>query len=255
MDFELGPRQFARRYAEIDEKTLINPFEFPPNLIRAEINPEELPPGGLATLVLRSIRTEVEAHGFKTVIVDNITWLSDDTEKGDAAGVLMKEFHWLVRDLGISILTLAHTPKVPTHDPITLNHLAGSKKLSNFADAVFAIGRYWPKPDTHVYLKQLKVRAAGVMEYGADNVLVMERTKPTNFLGFEFRHYASEDEIIRKENDQDREERQKAEEEKVRAVLKEKPDASLRDIGRLTGIGHPEKVRRIKERVTSPVTL
>ncbi len=249
LDFELGPQQFARRYALIEEKSLVDPFQFPPNLIRAEIDPEKLPPGDLGVLVLESIKAEVEAHGFRTVIVDNITWLSDDTEKGDAAGVLMKEFHRLVRELRISILTLAHTPKVPTHVPVTLNHLAGSKKLSNFADAVFAIGRDWRNPDTHVYLKQLKVRAAGALEYGADNVLVMERTKPGNFLGFEFRHYASEDDIIRKESDKDREERQSAEKAKVAALKREHPEASLRDLAKLAGTEFNHmKVKRILEK-------
>lgn len=246
LDFELGPQQFARRYAEIDGRELVNPFQFPRGLIRAEIDPEKLPPGDMGDLILRSIREEVERRPFTMVVVDNITWLSDDTERGDAAGILMKEFHKLVRELGIAILTLAHVPKVPTHTPITLNHLAGSKKLSNFADAVFTMGRDWHRPDSHVYLKQLKVRAAGALEYGADNVVMMERTKPTNFLGFEFCAFACEDDICRKENEQKRDERKGKEESLVMALRSEHPNASLRELAKLAGNGiNHMKVKRI----------
>ena len=248
VDFELGLHQFAGRYAEVDDKTLINPFPFPAEFVRAEIDPEKLPPGDTGSLVMKSINAEVREHGFEGVVVDNITWLSDDTEKGDAASALMKSFHCLARELEITILTLAHTPKVPTHVPITINHLAGSKRLANFADSVFAIGRDWQNPDSHVYLKQLKVRSAGALEYGADNVAVMERVKPGNFLGFEFRHFASEDDICRREGDREREERQEREKSRVLAVKRENPDASLREVARLAG---PEfnhmKVNRILE--------
>jgi hypothetical protein len=243
VDFELGPQQFGRRYAKIDGKTLIEPFSFPENFIRAEIDPAKLPPGDLGGLILAAIRQRVQEGGFQSVVVDNITWLSDDTEKGDAAGVLMKAFHCLVRELSISILTLAHTPKVPSYTPITINYLAGSKKLANFADAVFAIGRDWRNPDTHAYMKQLKVRAAGALEYGTDNVIVMERAKPENFLGFEFRHFASEDDIIRQESDRERDERQSNDRAKILSLKKQNPNASLRELGEMAGTSHM-KVKR-----------
>ena len=41
----------------------------------------------------------------------------------------------------ISILVLAHTPKRSLDCPITSNDLAGSKRLYNFFDSVFTIGK------------------------------------------------------------------------------------------------------------------
>lgn len=47
----------------------------------------------------------------------------------------------LKKRYGLSILVLAHTPKRSMECPITSNDLAGSKRLYNFFDSVFAIGK------------------------------------------------------------------------------------------------------------------
>ena len=249
LDFELGPQQWGKRYANRDGKTLVESFQWPDNFTRAEIDPQNLPTGNLGKFVLRAIEERIASEGFEFVVVDNLTWLSDDTENGDAAGALMKRFWMLVRELGIAMVTIAHTPKVPSHEPISLNHLAGSKRLSNFADAVFALGRDWRNPDSQVYLKQLKERAAGAKEFGSDNVLVMERTKPGNFLGFEQRHFADEDEICEKPSVEEKRERQDAEQALIMRLRREHPTASYTELAELAGPGwYKKKVeRRLKE--------
>ena len=62
-------------------------------------------------------------------------------EKGDAAGRLMIQLNNLKKRYGLSILVLAHTPKRSLDCPITSNDLAGSKRLYNFFDSVFVIGK------------------------------------------------------------------------------------------------------------------
>jgi transcriptional regulator with XRE-family HTH domain len=96
----------------------------------------------------------------------------------------MKEYHRL------SILVLAHTPKLAFTSPLSLNDIQGSKMLSNFADNVFAIGASNQAKDLR-YLKNLKQRD-GSASYDASNVILYRIKKTHDFLHFEFEGYGSE---------------------------------------------------------------
>ena len=99
---------------------------------------------------------------------------------------LMKGLDSLKRETGISILVLAHTPKIPQSRPISINDLAGSKHLANFADSVSGLGRSALDSDL-VYWKQVKASRSGEFVYDSDNVLVMRRCRVTpSFLGFTY---------------------------------------------------------------------
>ena len=74
--------------------------------------------------------------------------------------------------------------------PITQNDLAGTKKLYNFFDSVFAIGQS-AKDKRLRHVKQVKVRA-GAFKYDSSNVIVYEIEKMGDFLGFEFKEFATE---------------------------------------------------------------
>ena len=41
----------------------------------------------------------------------------------------------------LTILLVAHTPKIDASRPLTVNSLHGSKMISNFVDNIFAIGK------------------------------------------------------------------------------------------------------------------
>ena len=101
----------------------------------------------------------------------------------------------LKKKRNLSLLLIAHTPKRDLPSPITQNHLAGSKKLYNFFDSVFAIGMS-AKVSSLRYVKQVKVRA-GAFRYDANNVLVYEVDKVNGFLKFNFREFATEEEHLR----------------------------------------------------------
>ena len=99
----------------------------------------------------------------------------------------------------MSVLVLAHTPKRSLDCPITSNDLAGSKRLYNFFDSVFAIGKSAQDGGLR-YVKQLKVRY-GTFSHDADNVIIYEIEKVDAFLQFVFRGYSTEKEHLKKLGD------------------------------------------------------
>ncbi len=196
-DFELSDKQFQLRYS--DENGNLN--QFPDNLYRVEINRESLDTTNFEEAVIENIEQTALQTGAKVLIIDNLTYLCIASEKGDAAGMLMFRLMALKKKYGLSILVLAHTPKRCLSNPITQNDLAGSKKLYNFFDSVFAIGKS-AKDNSVRYIKQLKVRY-GNYTYDADNVIVSAIEKTGSFLQFVNIGYATEKEHLKEPSDKD----------------------------------------------------
>lgn len=196
-DFELSDKQFQLRYSD-DQGNL---YCFSDNLLRSEIDPDMIGEGNFEDEVIADIEGASIQYDCKVLIVDNITYLNSVTEKADAASMLMMRLMQLKKKYGLSILVLAHTPKRPLTSPITQNDLAGSKKLFNFFDSVFAIGRS-AKDENLRYIKQVKVRA-GAFEYGAENVIVSEIVKDGSWLHFRNIGYATEREHLKEQTDRD----------------------------------------------------
>ena len=187
-DFELSDVQFRKRYSDVNG----NDYQFSPNLLRVEINPDADCPNGYSfeDYLKMSLEKFVNDYGVKIIIIDNITFFGNDLEKGSEALHLMKWLKGLKDKYGLSILILAHTPKRDQSKPYTLNDLAGSRKQSIAADSVVAIGVSAKDPKVR-YIKELKQRDEEY-RYLADNVIVCEIEKPNNFLQFSFRGYGSE---------------------------------------------------------------
>ena len=196
-DFELSDKQFQLRYS--DEANNLN--QFPDNLYRVEINRDSLDAVNFAEAVIGNIEQTAIKLGAKVLIIDNLTYLCVASEKGDAAGTLMLRLMALKRKYGLSMLILAHTPKRCLSNPITQNDLAGSKKLYNFFDSVFAIGKS-AKNSSVRYIKQLKVRY-GNYTYDADNVIVCVIEKVGTFLQFVDIGYAVEKEHLKEPSEKD----------------------------------------------------
>lgn len=196
-DFELSDKQFQLRYTD-EFGTLHN---FPDNFLRSEIDPDMIGDGDFEDAVIADIEAASMEYDCRVLIVDNITYLNSVTEKADAASRLMLRLMQLKKKHGLSMLVLAHTPKRPLTSPITQNDLAGSKKLFNFFDSVFAMGKS-AKDENLRYIKQLKVRA-GAFEYGADNVIVSEIVKDGSWLHFRNVGFATEKEHLREQTDND----------------------------------------------------
>ena len=200
-DFELSDKQFEVRYIGDDGTH----YEFSPNLKRVEINPDvvDYPDGcDFEEYIKISLQQAVEELGAKVIILDNITYLSRETEKAKDALPLMKWLKSFGRKYDLSILVLAHTPKRNMANPITKNDLQDSKMLYNFCDGCFAIGES-TKDNRIRYIKELKQRNVS-FAFDADNVIVCEIVKPDNFLMFRFVEYGCESEHLRQLTNNDR---------------------------------------------------
>lgn len=188
-DFEMTKKQLEVRYAvDYDQH-----FKFNPNFYRAIIDPDcDIPEDdrGYEQYLADSLEVAVERFGPKVLIIDNLTYLRNETEKAHSALPLMKQLKRLKNKYDLSILALAHTPKRDKSKPITRNDLHGSKMLINFCDSAFAIGED-PKDKQVRYLKQIKQRNTGEI-YGADNVCVCVVNKPHNFLQYELTGFGRE---------------------------------------------------------------
>lgn len=201
-DFELSDKQFQLRYTDKDGHL----YQFPSNLYRVEINPETMNvDGDFEDAIVADIERAAIKTNSRVLIIDNLTWMCVNSEKGDAAGTLMMKLMTLKKKYRWSILVLAHTPKRPLTEPITQNHLAGSKKLYNFFDSAFTIGL--SAKDTSLrYIKQVKVRG-GDFTYNENNVMVCQIEKENAFLHFEFLDFSTEREHLRTPSDKDMSER------------------------------------------------
>ncbi|MGY3090948.1 KaiC/GvpD/RAD55 family RecA-like ATPase [Hymenobacter sp. UYAg731] len=168
-DFELTDRQFEKRFAD---------FPFSADFLRGDTNPDA---EDVAAFTFAHITADLDRTGAQVIILDNITALAlKTTADADISIGIMRGLKRLQLDRGISSLVLAHTPKLFPGVALSLNQLAGSKNLSNFADSVFFIGRSVQSATTR-YLKQVKNRTDEELR----GVLVCELGTAAGYLGFE----------------------------------------------------------------------
>uniref|UniRef100_UPI0040473DC6 AAA family ATPase n=1 Tax=Algoriphagus sp. TaxID=1872435 RepID=UPI0040473DC6 len=236
-DFELSEKQFENRYSINFEQH----YNWDNNFIRVEINPDATIPDAQSfeDFLNDSLERSIRNTGAKVLIIDNLTYLKNETEKAKDALPLMKHLKALKNKYGLSILALAHTPKRDLSKPITRNDLQGSKMLINFCDSSFSIGESHSDKNLR-YLKQIKQRNTEQI-YDAENVCVCQIDKPSNFLLFEFVNFGREWEHLKQQTEKDKEDLT----EKV-SELKQQ-GRSLREIGAELSISH-QKAKRILDK-------
>jgi len=238
-DFELGDKQFENRYSIKFEQH----YNFDNNFIRVEINPDATIPEAqtFEDYLNHSLERSINETGAKVLIIDNLTYLKNETEKAKDALPLMKHLKALKNKYGLSILALAHTPKRDLSKPITRNDLQGSKMLINFCDSSFSIGESHSDKNLR-YLKQIKQRNTEQI-YDAENVCVCQIDKPFNFLLFEFVNFGKEWEHLKQHTEKDKENLI----ERINELKQQ--NRSLREIGAELGISH-QQVKRILDKQT-----
>lgn len=196
-DFELSDKQFQLRYT--DEQGEL--YHFSKDFYRVEIDKESLDISNFEDAIISNIEAAGLQSGAKILIIDNLTWLCSNSEKGDDAGKFMKRLMALKKKHDLSLLIIAHTPKRNQSNPITTNDLAGSKKLYNFFDSCFAIGQS-AKDVGLRYIKQMKVRHGEFM-YDSENVIVCQIEKNGAFLQFTPIGFATEREHLKQQSEGD----------------------------------------------------
>lgn len=200
VDFELSDKQFQLRFSTKSNST----YSFPANFKRAEISRDinYSDDSDWENEVIDSIESAALALNLKIIIIDNLSWLCNDAEKGKTAGSLMQRLNWMKKQHDWSLLIIAHTPKRDMRSPITQNSLAGSKKLMNFFDSAFAIGQS-AKDEALRYIKQVKCRY-GAFEYNADNVIVCDLMQdPDGYLHLRQIGFAKESDHLKEVSESD----------------------------------------------------
>jgi VirE N-terminal domain/AAA domain/Primase C terminal 1 (PriCT-1) len=237
LDFELSEKQFQKRYSD----NYINDYVFSDGLFRSEINSDYTNYVDFEQALFESLERNIVRHGFKVLIVDNITYLkTQSTETAKDALPLMKRLRDLQKKYELSMLILAHTPKRNAANPISINDLAGSKHLANFADSIFSIGAS-AKDGRVRYIKQIKARATEKI-YDYENVVVCTVEKPSNFLQFTFLDFGSEKEHLKVYDN-------KEIEQSIFDLRTTNPDISEREIARQLQINAMKVNRVLKKKL------
>ena len=187
LDFEMSERQLALRY---------NTPNFPPTFFRAELRTDN----AVDNVLTEIERAAVENHA-EVLFIDNITALGQSLDKGMEAGTLMSSLNTLKKEHGWTLVVLNHVPKRYSGAmPLSLEAIQGSAKPTQLVADAIGLG-VSSKDHSVVYVKQCKWRN-GEMELYADHVALYERTKDeVGNLGFSFRDYGSERELLATETE------------------------------------------------------
>ena len=233
-DFELSEKQFQLRFT--DEQG--NLHHFPSTLYRVQpdMNLIASIDEPFEDALMRNIENAAVETKARILIIDNISILCMQMEKGEDSAALVQRLRTLKNKYGFSILIIAHTPKLNMSMPITQNDLAGSKKLFNFIDSCFAIGLSAQGGNMR-YVKQVKVRNCE-MRYGGDNVMVCHIEKVGTMVQFINMGTAPEHDHLRMVN---------REEQVQEARLLSASGLSLRDIASRMGVSKSTVDRMLRE--------
>ncbi len=236
-DFEQSEKQFQMRYTDPKTKKL---YKFSKKFIRLTLPTECLNAmsSNMEETIMANIEGDVNGYNAKILIIDNISWLMNASNSTETASNLMKRLVALKKIYGLSILVLAHTKKKAASKPIDQNDLAGSKRLINFFDAAFSIGKSMDDPYIK-YLKQIKVRT-GQFVYDSDHVLLCTIEQKNSLVQFVPQGYGDEADHLKKPKAQEKV-IQMASVKSLKAAGK-----SVREIASLTGISKSKVDRLLK---------
>lgn len=189
-DFEMLEREIWDRYSD---KGLL--YGFNENFFRASIDDQWLGQTNTAHKILDHIEAIVKQKEAQFIIIDNITWICEETTDNTIAGKIMKRLDSLRKSMSdLSIVVIAHTPKRDRSQPLESRHLAGGKSLSNFCTNLFAISESMSDPNVR-YIKHLKCRG-NQKQFTIDYVPEMVITKIDAMLKYELMGYGTEQEHL-----------------------------------------------------------
>jgi RecA-family ATPase len=236
-DFEMQDRQFLRRYTAENNSM---PVSFPDNLYIENPNiGQMLRENNRSTredLIFGKIEDDIVTLNPRVIIIDNISCLnSASAHEANVAMDIITRLNDLKLTYKISILALAHTPKVDQGSALSKNQLAGSKKLSDLSDSISAIGSSMKESESDIrYLKQLKCRM-DEMKYESNNVLIFSLDKDQNYLKFKFENFGHENDLIQC----NKLDSSNANKESLKPIVMQlrAEQKSIREIASITGVG------------------
>ncbi|MBI5538935.1 MAG: AAA family ATPase [Bacteroidia bacterium] len=228
-DFELSDRQFRKRYSDdIGNEYSFSNYFFIDTIDFTELD-KQYPGRSFTGKLFNKLQADIEEHQANVLIIDNLTYLNgQSTQDTQVALDVMRNLNDLKNDFDLSILVLAHTPKRSMSYPITINDLAGSKHLSNFADSVSTIGKSVQGTNIR-YIKQLKSRSSEVV-YDSNNVICCEIAKKDSLLTFTLLTFTTENEHLNFDPASQKEEQKEA----ARELRRE--GKSVREISQQLGV-------------------
>ena len=243
IDLELSAKQFQMRFTDPETGVI---HVFPDNFLRAEIDPDLITREDLEVEILDSIEAAAQ-KGILFFVLDNITFACNDSEKGATAGTFMMRLIRLKKKYNLTLICIAHTPKIKGYEPLGPGHMAGSAKLMNFFDEGIAIGKSARDANLR-YVKQVKTRSIATT-YDDENVIVYEVTKDSGILRYDFKGHSKEDEHLKHGNP--------AEDlDEIYAILRlQKQGMSQREIAKTLEISLGKVQRRLEKAREKSITL
>lgn len=204
IDYELSEKVFQQRNTD---KATGEMRVFADTFFRAFTNPEAARKNyrtdrgkSVEDMRIEDIENAAKAVDASVVIVDNLTKLCGQAEKGDAAAQLMERLLDLKVKYGWTLLVLAHTRKIPPYQAISANDLYGSSKQMDLFDSAFVIGKS-AKDNNLRYIKQTKVRMCE-FKYTSEHVHVFELDKSAGYLRFVSCGFSTEREHLKTDFEQ-----------------------------------------------------
>ena len=197
-DFEMVERQLFDRYSAEG-----NPYSFSDKFYRVSMDSSWTDMDNMANKIIDHIEAIIKTKEPGLAIIDNLTWICDETTDNTIATKVMKKLLALIKQIkGLTILVVAHTPKRDRSQPLESRHLAGAKSLSNYASALFGISK--SMKDSNVrYIKQLKCRGDEEI-FTEENVLEFTIIKERSQLVMDYVGTAFEKEHLQYEDMEDK---------------------------------------------------
>lgn len=202
-DFELESNEVYARYSIKNGQNAGEMHEWSDNFIRYSINPEFVDFDNADERFVGEIQSVIETEQPELAIIDNITYISSESQDPAMATKIMKKLLALQKSSPpLSIIVIAHTPKRDMTLPIEDRHLGGAKSLSNFAKSLVAISKSRIDPN-YRYIKHVKCRN-GHNLHDADNVISVAIEKNGSMLEYAHKGFSSEHaHLMVKEVDED----------------------------------------------------
>ncbi len=152
-DFEMSERNLINRYPNYSAND---------NFLTVKIDDLLREHDGVFELDI--IKEHIKEEKASVVIIDNISAIAMKSLQDQNESLrLIKAAKQLVLDGNLSILLLAHTPKMYGVKPIELKDIAGSANIGNFVDSAFFICKS-SEGTNRRYIKQVKSRNAEMIE-------------------------------------------------------------------------------------------